>query len=1001
MLSKDSTGRHVSKFIFILISKALTLGLVLCLFSSASAVETAVHANISRIGDAAHLELTGLSNWKYEIKKQTEAGKNVLVLETKPLDEKSMLSLRTYSDELIEKMTVKPQSIDDLTEVRIYLKKANLDSFDYLSEEPSRWVIDIFPKEQTKTPAKTAEAAGQNLKKPTEEKRVALPARQTKALLDEDLVDESDVDHSRNIADDWPAKSGKDLSSNVDYAPIPNMKSGRKPTSDSLLLNPDFQDPRETKISNHLNQGAFDGGDPDFKRFSIQDYEVKENSVIASRANIYLHFPMLDLGTPELDKLAKTPPIYKILPLDEKDNQNQKLNQENQEASLLASLFEKERYAIFLKSAREFLKEYPVSRYEEIIRYMMADTYFKFWQESKNPDDFDTAMAMYRGVSEKYKESPLAARTHLFVAYSYLDRGDNLNAIKAFQRFLELRNDDKSFDQKKLTPQIKIAEAKSFLNLGRLDESFKILDEVEKTAPDKKDSITAAYHKGDIFFQNGDYKRAVHEYRYAQKTYPKDWASFPNAYFNSAEADFWLGNYRDCLNSYREFLQKFPNNQYGGFAMTRIGELLAAMGADPKRVRGAFLESSFRYKGTPGGSIARVRLIADRLPEMKDKELKNAIEEVKEIEKNVKLQSLDEFTNFLIADGYYNRGDFESATGDLIKYYQNNPIAKNRDKYKARIERNITTSIRKNAEQNKFLEALKVYGHYANNWLSGSDRIDTEFYVGRAYEQAGVLKEADKIYRETLNKTYALQGTQKQKERNVFEVLPSTDGLNLRLAAIANQEREFSKAFNYLKEIKNPENLNEADLVERAQISADVFEERGDLVNSNKFLQSLVDTWKGQPIAVTSIYLRLARLEMQANNYKAAETHLTKITNLQNDTALVPADIYAKTLELKGDLALAQKRKRDAVKSYQDLLSQYESKRPMSSIRYKLGQILFDLGDLKEAETTWNLLKGDKNDKSSTWYRLASEKMTSSNWKREYKKYIERIPAMADANTTR
>ncbi len=993
----------MSKFLFILTIPVLTFSEILCIFSSASAAETSVHANISRIGDAAHLELTGLSNWKYEIKKQTEAGKSVLVLETKPLDEKSMLTLRTYSDELIEKMTVNPKSIDDLTEVRIYLKQANLDSFDYLSEEPNRWVIDIFPKEQTKTPAKMAESKklGQNLAQTSSGKRTGLPKLQKKALLDEDLVDDSDEETTRNFADDWPAKSGKDLSSNVDYAPIPNMKAGRKPSSDSLLLNPDFQDPRTVKTSNNLNQGAFDGGDPDFKRFSIQDYEVKENAVIASRANIYLHFPMLSLGTPELDKLAKTPPIYKILPLDEKDNHNQKLNQENQEASLLLSLFEKERYAIFLKTAREFLKEFPVTKYEEIIRYMMADTYFKFWQESKNPDDFDTAMAMYRGVSEKYKESPLAARTHLFVAYSYLDRGDNLNAIKAFQRFLELRNEDKNFDQKKLTPQIKIAEAKSFLNLGRLDESFKILDEVEKTAPDKRDAITAGYHKGDIFFQNGDYKRAVQEYRYAQKTYPKDWALFPNAYFNSAEADFWLGNYKDCLNSYREFLQKFPNNEYGGFAMTRIGELLAAMGADPKRVRGAFLESSFRYKGTPGGSIARVRLISDRLPEMKDKELKNAIEEVKEIEKTVKLQSLDEFTNFLMADGFYNRGDYETANSDLIKYYQNNPIAKNRDKYKARIERNITTSIRKNAEQNKFLEALKVYGHYANNWLSGSDRIDTEFYVGRAYEQAGVAKEADRIYRETLNKIYALQGTQKQKERNVFEVLPTTDALNLRLAAIANQEREFSKALNYLKEIKNPEKLSEDDQVERAQISADVFEERGDLANANKFLQSLIDAWKGQPIAVTSIYLRLARLEVQAKNFKAAENNLSKIINLQNDTALVPEDIYAKTLELKGDLAIEQKRKRDAVKAYQELLALFENKRPMSSIRYKLGQLLFDLGDLKEAETAWNLLKADKNDKSSTWYRLASEKMTSSNWKREYKKYIERIPAMADANINR
>ncbi len=957
-------------------------------FQSGAAEEELVNATVSRIGDATHLELTGLGSSKYEIKKQSEANKNIIVLETKPLNKKTELLLRTYKDELVEKVEVDPHGIDELTEIKIYLKRKDLDAFDYMSDQPSRWVVDIFQKELSKK--KVSE------KPEVEKPKVAVATKKLpgkKVVLDEAVIDESDLGDIKNAADDWPAKVS---TARVDYAPK-SSKGSRKPSSDALLLNPDFEAPKDFSLANNLNQGAFDGGDPEFKRFAIQDYEIKENAIIASRANIYLHFPMLKLGTPELDELVKTPPIYKILSLSEEETKKEKLSHENQEAKLLVDLFEKGRFAIFLKTSKEFLKEYPESRYEEIVKYMMADTYYKFWQESKSVSDFDTAMSMYRGVSEKFKDSPLAARTCLVIAYSYLNRGDNLDAIQAFQRFLGLKHEDKNFDQKKLEFQVRVAEARAFQSLDRLEDAYKILDEVEKNAQEKKDAVTAAFYKGDMFFQSGDYKRAVQEYKNAQTKYGKDWSLYPNAYFNAAEARFWLGEYKDSLNSYREFLQKFPNNEFGGFAMTRIGEILTILGGDPKRIRGAYLESHFRYRATPGGELARIRLISDRMPDMREKELKTSLEDIKEIKKEVDIPGLDEFTTFLIADGYYDRGDYMTATDALIQFYQSNPIAKNRDKYKARIERNITASIRKDSEQNKFLDALKVYGHYASNWLNNSGRIDTEFYVGKAYEEAGVFNEADRIYRTTLNKIYALQGTKVEKERSVFEILPTTDAVNLRLAVTSSQGKDFSKAFDYLKQIKNPEKLTEEEQVERAQVSADVFEERGDLTNSKKFLQTLIDTWRGQPITVAPIYLRLAQLQSQGKAYTAAENNLTKIINLQKDTALVPGETFAKALELKGDIEMGQSKKREAAKTYQELLTQFETKRPMSSVRYKLGQIQFDLGDLNEAQNTWSKLQNDKSDKNSTWYRLASEKMTSSKWRKEYKKYIDRIPAMADS----
>jgi hypothetical protein len=65
----------------------------------------------------------------------------------------------------------------------------------------------------------------------------------------------------------------------------------------------------------------------------------------------------------------------------------------------------------------------------------------------------------------------------------------------------------------------------------------------------------------------------------------------------------------------------------------------------------------------------------------------------------------------------------------------------------------------------------------------------------------------------------------------------------------------------------------------------------------------------------------------------------------------------------------------------------------LSSIRYKLGQIYFKRGDIQQAAGTWNDFKGTK---SGFWKNLAQEQLKNSEWREGYKKYIKRIPAMAD-----
>lgn len=936
------------RFVRVLIQIAATLIPILVLFDFAYA-QNPVTADISRVGEASHLEFSGHSNWKYDLRRDG----NKVILRSPPLTSESLVQLRTHADVLIEKIEVDEKGIDGSHEITFYLKSKDIDFFDYLTEDPSKLIVDFFESEE-KSPEKVATSSSPKAE-------ASAPPPLTQQLPPKGQKPKKEASK--------PLESSRKPAA-TEFIQMPAAPSGTGEQTDfggdGVGSSADFK------------HGVFDGGDPGFKRFAMPEYEIKEGSIIASRGNIYLRFPPLKIDSPHLATLLQNPPIYEIVPSSTK---------ENKEAQLLLTLFNNKRRAVFLKTAKEHLKRYPDTQYDEIIRYMIADTHYDLWRNERKPVDFEQAMGMYHHLGEKYPDSPLSTRTLLLMGYSYLDRADNFGALKALQKFLRVRIGTK------FTDQVKISIAEAYLNLNRFDDALNLLNEIESTAKAKNDSVEASYRVGDVQFERKDFASAVEAYQNSIRKYPEYANLFPNAWYNIAEAQFWQGQYRASLDSYRDYLERFPQHNHGGYAMTRIGELLEIMGADDKRALGAYLESFFRYRETPGANVARIRTLINRFPDMKAKELKNSLEEIKELTASTVLPDMKEFVAVLLADGHFRRKDFKTSTNELLSFYQQNPNASNREKFQNRIVRNITESIRDKVNKGNFIEALRINSSYAHTWLKNSDRVDTRYYVGRAYEQAGVYKESENVYRDILNKLYSIRGTNREKERSVFEILPEADSLNLRLAAVAARERDYARAAEHLKAIESSPRLTENELIERAEISADVAEARGAVDAAIGFLGELVSTWRGQPALVSDLYLRLARLHSQTKNFKEAEAAVTKILNLQKDTGLVSEDTHAKALELKGDMLLSRGERDQSVAAYKELLETYGGRRALGSIRYKTGKILFEGGELKAAEETWADLRNDKND---LWHKLANEQLESAKWKGDYKKYIDRIPAMQD-----
>jgi tetratricopeptide (TPR) repeat protein len=171
-----------------------------------------------------------------------------------------------------------------------------------------------------------------------------------------------------------------------------------------------------------------------------------------------------------------------------------------------------------------------------------------------------------------------------------------------------------------------------------------------------------------------------------------------------------------------------------------------------------------------------------------------------------------------------------------------------------------------------------------------------------------------------------------------------------------------------------------------------IAEQRNDHQRAREALQELAQKWQGDPALVAPVHLKLARIFAKLGEFKQAEGHADKVLQTETAETPLPERTVADALQVKAEALFGQKKSLAAVETYQRLLDRFETKLPLASVRYKVGQILFDRGDFKGAGEVWQRLEGTPND---LLWKIGKEKLDNSKWQDEYTKYTNRIPAMA------
>lgn len=926
------------------------------LFVSKQVDAKALQAQLSFNGDTVHFEMSGATNWDYDLNKKNINGTYQIEMLIPAIDDQSIKKISGFSSELVKKVVVNKAGQDGKYILKFELAGNEVETFDYLTDQPSKLIVDFFVTEGNKAKL---------LNRRPEKK--------------ETIVEKIEFDKPTDV------KETKKVSVKEADAEkliiVEDNKSSRKPaTSDFLKISTEGSQ-LELNGTKKFRAGIFDGGDPNYDRFSIKDFEIKQEAILKSRENYYIPFPLLEVDSRYWLKMQETPTIYQIYP---------KTSVENKQARLLLKLFEQKKWATYLKTLEYFKDKYPETEYNEILSFMTGDVYYNMWKEQKHIKYFDQAMNEYVKSIEKYPNSLVSEKMSLSLGYATYDRGDYLRAIQLFNDHIQ----NKKYNSEKILSRdlAKIGSGLAYYKLNKFSEAFDVFNEVEKSSIFPEIKSEAAFRKGDVYLRGRKFQESVDEYQKALKNYPNFQSDYPSAYYNQAESLFGLQKYKQCLDIYSEFIRRFPNHDQLPYALTRVGEVLEILGADKDKVQGAYLETFFRYGENPKAIIARLHLLSSKMKTMRGKELVKTIAEIQDLAKKIDLPKIEQFSNLMISDGYTQRGEFSKSYDLLIKYYQQNPQAEDLQFVKNRITSNIVSKMKNEVTNNDFMSTFKTFSEFKDSWLKSTKRLDVEYFLGRSYEQGGSQKEASKKYLDVLNQMYSVRGTEAEKENTVLQYLPTIDQLNLRLAKVHTEMNDFNKSYDFLKNIKQPDRLLDSEQIERVNLAVNLLEQKGDIESAIRYLTELLKTWRGEPSMVSGPYLKLADLEFKTGKKDDAIQSLKKIDQIFEDTQNVTEDIHAKALEKLGKIYQTENNIGKASEAFSKLLKLYEDKRPLASIRYKLGEMYFKKGDLQKASDAWSTFKGEKNE---FWKKLAQEQLQNNNWGDDYKKYMKRIPAMA------
>lgn len=695
--------------------------------------------------------------------------------------------------------------------------------------------------------------------------------------------------------------------------------------------------------------------------FDLSRLRFKTDSIIETRGKIFIKFPVLLNENPQLNELVNRKVFYQV---------EESEDPETKDMLLVKELFKKNDYKNFLRSKEIIVRKYPKSKFLEMLMFMEGDALYELSKEEKNSTLLEQALKVYDATVTRFPQSPLTERTILFMASLRINKGEYLGAIRNLKTYVT------KYDKSPLRDNMEMYLAHCLLRVKQNEEALNIFERLMKSS-DEDVKRQATFEVGDAYFERKDYKKAINFYDAAIAEYPAYRKDYANAYFNKAEALFVEEQYKESLESFKEFLKYYPQHPFASYVWTRMGEIFEISDEKDKKYLGYYKEGNFRFKNTNGGAISQIHFLSNQMTETESRRIPQLLSDMRTLEKNITLPQADEFLAFSISDAYFNRKMYLEATEELVTFFKIAKIPVYADKFHRRIGRGISFQIREELAKNNVDGAFKIFDKYDQLWFKKSERLDFAFLKGQALEKTKAYKNALKEYTAFNEKFKKLSN---QEEITIIEKLPPKEELYLRMA-----------------------NCNYA---------------LKDLTAAREWM-SKVDTTKLTPDLQDESMLLLGKINDVGGEPEASEKYLSQIKKLNFEGLMLTVKVlqdqkkYQKALDASDDFL--EKNKLSATDKFQLLKTKlsvmekialdekyykfserfYDEYKKTNYVfdaeKYKLGLHYAELDKMKDAEEVWSTIQPD-----TMWKRLAEESSKEKKFNGQYKKYIERIPAMAE-----
>lgn len=890
---------------------------------------------VKSLGETLNFELFGQNSWDYDLKRVKEKGTAKLLLSVKGSNSETISKIKNIENPFVSQIKVSEQKVDGKNQIEFTLKSDKVEAFDYLTDSPSKLIIDFYFDE--------ASSGSQASQTPSNNK-------------------------------DAKATSTKDGAAKKDSKALAQNQNTKKrtPANDFLSVSDFTNNPNHTSEEMDLKSGLFDQAENKFERFKVKAHELNPDAVYKSLSDYYVKFPIIEQPFLFWTKIQKNVPGFEISP---------QKTEENKQARLIRSLYGKKKTLVLLKTVDWFSKKYPNSEYLEVANAMAAESLLHFWKETGDRKYLAQAQAYYQKVSEKFPNSPLAERSSLSNAMYDFDNKNYLAALRKLTLHKEKYKDSIS------ASYAQMAEAACLAKLNKLDDALKNIDEVITTAKDSSLKAEAEIYKGNYLMLNGKYSQAKDQYADVAKNHSKESELMPSALFNKMEAAFRLRLNLEAHQSALDFLQKYSAHEHAPYALTRVGEVLEAIGAHPEKYVGAYLETQFRFGDSPKTAVARLHLLSVRMKGMKDEELKSTLSKMEDLTKKSDLADIAQFKSMMLAEGYSRRDQYEKAIETLTKFYQDQPTQTNSagtNVVTDQIKQNIFNLIRSESDKGNHKNVLNLNKKYMDSWIRNEKRIDNTYYIGKAYQAAGAYQPAIKNFETVIENLAKLGQDHQSKIIKAKENLPQLEQAYLAVASSQNQMNNYQSALENIEKIKNPSVLTPAEQIERVDIASQLYERKGDYPAAIRYLNEVVRVWGDQPDLVAGSGVRLAQLEAKNKNYDQALGVLDQLLEkpMKDESKL-------KIYKAKSEISLNGNRDDEAVESLKYILENTSGKN-LAEERFKLGELLYKKGELKTAKETWTNFTAQDD---GFWKKMADERMSGYEWQTDYKKYLNRIPA--------